>query len=62
MPKPNEMIELTTEPVGYNRFLEYRNYVFTDQNSNELISVKSEWVLFDLKTRKLVSTDRKSVV
>lgn len=62
MPKPNEMIELTTEPVGYNRFLEYRNYVFTDQNGNELISVKSEWVLFDLKTRKLVSTDKEMMV
>ena len=58
LPHPNEEIILTTEPFGYNRFLEYRNYVFTDQTGNELITVKSEWVLFDLKTRKLVSTDK----
>ena len=58
LPHPNEEIILTTEPFGYNRFLEYRNYVFTDQTGNELIAVKSEWVLFDLKTRKLVSTDK----
>ncbi|KGG53806.1 acyl-[acyl-carrier-protein] thioesterase [Lactobacillus sp. wkB10] len=58
LPRPNEEITLTTEPFGYNRFLEYRSYVFTDQNGNELITVKSEWVLFDLQTRKLVSTDK----
>ena len=44
LPHPNEEIILTTEPFGYNRFLEYRNYVFTDQTGNELITVKSEWV------------------
>ena len=58
LPRPNEEIIITTEPFGYNRFLEYRNYAFTDQSRNELITVKSEWVLFDLKTRKLVSTDK----
>ena len=58
LPRPNEEIVITTEPFGYNRFLEYRNYAFTDQSGNELITVKSEWVLFDLKTRKLVSTDK----
>ena len=58
LPRPNEEIIITTEPFGYNRFLEYRNYAFTDQSGNELITVKSEWVLFDLKTRKLVSTDK----
>ena len=58
LPRPNEEITITTEPFGYNRFLEYRNYAFTDQNGNDLITVKSEWVLFDLKTRKLVSTDK----
>ena len=58
LPRPNEEIIIITEPFGYNRFLEYRNYAFTDQSGNELITVKSEWVLFDLKTRKLVSTDK----
>lgn len=57
-PQPNEEITLTTEPIGYNRFLEYRDYQFLDKKGNELISAKSEWVLFDLKERKLVSTDK----
>ncbi|RMC38394.1 MULTISPECIES: acyl-[acyl-carrier-protein] thioesterase [unclassified Lactobacillus] len=58
LPKPNEEIIVSTEPVGYNRFLEYRNYLFSDQKGNELINVESEWVLFDLQKRKLVSTDQ----
>ena len=28
-PKPNENITLSTDPVGYNRFLEYRDYSFS---------------------------------
>ena len=57
-PKPNENITLSTDPVGYNRFLEYRDYSFSDQEGNELITAQSEWVLFDLAKRKLVSTDK----
>ena len=57
-PEPGEVITLTTEPIGYNRFLEYRDYQFTDEKGNTLITGKSEWVLFDLSKRKLVSTDK----
>ncbi len=58
-PQPNENIIISTEPVGYNRFLEYRDFAISDQAGNNLITAKSEWVLFDLKKRKLVSTDKK---
>lgn len=58
LPKPNEKIILSTEAVGYNRFLEYRDFAFSDEEGKELLSVKSEWVLFDLQKRKLVSTDK----
>ncbi|WEV50654.1 thioesterase [Lactobacillus sp. ESL0731] len=57
LPQPNDKITVTTDAIGYNRFLEYRNFSFVDEQGNELITAKSEWVLFDLKKRKMVSTD-----
>ncbi|WEV70492.1 thioesterase [Lactobacillus sp. ESL0785] len=59
LPQPNDQITVTTNAVGYNRFLEYRDFTFSDNQGNELIKVKSEWVLFDLKKRKMVATDEK---
>ncbi|BDR60812.1 acyl-[acyl-carrier-protein] thioesterase [Lactobacillus xylocopicola] len=58
LPHSNEQVVLSTEPVGYNRFLEYRDFIFTDTEGKELIKAQSEWVLFDLQKRKMVSTDK----
>ncbi|WEV38265.1 thioesterase [Lactobacillus sp. ESL0680] len=59
LPQPNDHITVTTDAVGYNRFLEYRDFNFIDEQGKTLITVKSEWVLFDLKKRKMVATDEK---
>ncbi|WEV41015.1 acyl-ACP thioesterase domain-containing protein [Lactobacillus sp. ESL0681] len=59
LPKPNDLVTVSTQATGYNRFLEYRDFTFTDQAGNQLIKAKSEWVLFDLQKRKMVPTDQK---
>ncbi|MDF7638397.1 thioesterase [Lactobacillus sp. ESL0791] len=59
LPRVTEKVVLTTEAKGYNRFFEYRDFSIDDQAGNKLITVKSEWVLFDLKKRKMVATDEK---
>lgn len=57
LPSPGEKIVLTTEASGYNRFFEYRDFSITDYEGEEIVTVKSQWVLFDLKKRKLIPTD-----
>ncbi|TSO25902.1 acyl-ACP thioesterase domain-containing protein [Lactobacillus sp. LL6] len=57
LPSPGEKIVLTTEASGYNRFFEYRDFSITDYKGQEIVTVKSQWVLFDLKQRKLTPTD-----
>ena len=57
LPAPGEKVVLTTEASGYNRFFEYRDFVITDYEGTEIVIVKSQWVLFDLKKRKLIPTD-----
>jgi medium-chain acyl-[acyl-carrier-protein] hydrolase len=57
LPHPNEQLTITTNPVGYNRFLEYRDFAINNASGKEIVKMNSEWVLFDLHKRKLVSTD-----
>ncbi|CCI85236.1 acyl-ACP family thioesterase [Lactobacillus pasteurii DSM 23907 = CRBIP 24.76] len=59
LPKPAEKVILTTTASGYNRFLSYRDFSIEDKAGNALVSVHSQWVLFNLKERKLVPSDEK---
>ncbi|WP_060459248.1 acyl-[acyl-carrier-protein] thioesterase [Lactobacillus acetotolerans] len=59
LPKPGDEINLITEASGYNRFFEYRDFMFDDKDGNRLVTVRSEWVLFDLQKRKMLPTDEK---
>lgn len=59
LPRPNEKVILATEASGYNRFFEYRDFWIIDQNQEKIVSVTSQWVLFDLKKRKMIPTDNK---
>lgn len=59
LPLALEKIILTTEASGYNRFFEYRNFGIEDATGAEIVSVTSQWVLFDLKKRHLVPADLK---
>ncbi len=57
MPKTLEKVTLTTEASGYNKFFEYRDFGIEDEKGNQLVKVTSQWVLFDLKKRKMVPSD-----
>ncbi len=57
LPAALEKVILTTEASGYNRFFEYRDFGIEDENGQEMVNVQSQWVLFDLKKRKMVPTD-----
>lgn len=57
LPKAGEKITFTAEPSGYNRFFEYRDFGAIDENGNKIIDVKSQWVVLDLKNRKIVESD-----
>lgn len=57
LPKPGEKVTLATEASGYNRFFEYRDFWIIDQKGEKIVSVTSQWVLFDLKKRKMIPSD-----
>ena len=57
LPKTLEKVTLTTEASGYNKFFEYRDFGIEDEKGNQLVKVTSQWVLFDLKKRKMVPSD-----
>lgn len=59
LPKPGEHVILSTEAAGYNRFFEYRDFGIADQDGNSLVQVHSQWIMFDLKKRKLTVADEK---
>lgn len=57
MPEAGDQVILSTNASGYNRFFEYRDFGISDPEGNPLISVKSQWVMLDLKKRHLVPAD-----
>lgn len=59
LPKPEEQVILSTQPAGYNRFFEYRDFKISTLDNQTLIKVTSQWVMFDLKKRKLIPCDQK---
>lgn len=57
LPRPGEKIILSTEAAGYNRFFEYRNFGIDTIDGTSMVRVQSQWVMFDLKKRKLIPCD-----
>lgn len=57
LPKPGEQVILSTEAAGYNRFFEYRDFGISTSEGRPLVRVHSQWVMFDLKKRKLIPCD-----
>ncbi len=60
MPQPGDQVVLSTNASGYNRFFEYRDFGVADQAGNPLVTVKSQWVMLDLKKRHMVPADQKN--
>lgn len=59
LPQPGDQVVLSTNASGYNRFFEYRDFGVADQAGNPLVTVKSQWVMLDLKKRHMVPADQK---
>lgn len=57
LPHPGQKITLTTNAAGYNRFFEYRDFGIETLTGKQLVSVRSQWVMFDLKKRHLTTCD-----
>lgn len=54
LPQVEQEVILQTEASGYNRLLEYRNFAILNQQHEVLVKVRSQWVMLDLLTRKIV--------
>lgn len=58
LPKAGEKITVTTNGSGYNRFFEYRDFGIIDSTNKKIVDVKSQWVILDLKNRKITEADK----
>ena len=54
-PVEEESVIIATWIENYNKFFSYRNYSIESQDHERLVTLKSVWVAFDLKARKLTS-------
>lgn len=54
LPHALEKLIFTTEASGYNRFFEYRSFSVQTLDGQNLIQVRSQWVMLDLAKRKLL--------
>lgn len=57
MPKLGQKLLFSTEATGYNRFFEYRDFGIKTENGEQLVTVHSQWVMFDLKKRTMIPCD-----
>ena len=57
LPEAGEKITVTTNGSGYNRFFEYRDFGIIDYTNEKIVDGKSQWVILDLKNRKITEAD-----
>lgn len=57
LPEAGEKITVTTNGSGYNRFFEYRDFGIIDSTNKKIVDAKSQWVILDLKNRKITEAD-----
>ena len=57
LPQADEKITVTAKPSGYNRFFEYRDFGIIDSTNKKIVDAKSQWVILDLKNRKITEAD-----
>ena len=53
--KWEEMVQLETWPVGYNRLFAQRHFRFSDKNNDILIEGNTDWVVMRFDTRTMIS-------
>ncbi len=59
--KDLEVVKVMTYPTK-NKFLEYpRNYIFYNENNEEIIKGKSIWMIYNLKTKEVIMDNFKEL-
>lgn len=61
LPKADEKVIFSTRASGYNRFFVYRDFSVKNMAGESLVEVKSQWIMFDLKNRKMVPPDKEII-
>ncbi|MBP2058534.1 medium-chain acyl-[acyl-carrier-protein] hydrolase [Lactobacillus colini] len=57
LPRAGERVVFTTKANGYNRIFCYRDFSVEDLAGKKLVEVRSQWVMLDLATRRVVAPD-----
>lgn len=58
LPQWGERINVTTWASDKERVATYREFVVTDSSGTELVSARSQWVLFDTRERKIAKMEK----
>ncbi len=54
-PKVGRFISIDTKPIEIGRFLTQRDYWVFDDKKNEIASATSQWIVFDVEKRAMIS-------
>lgn len=61
LPQADEKVIFSTRASGYNRFFVYRDFNVKNMDGETLVEVKSQWIMFDLKNRKMVPPNKEII-
>ena len=59
LPLADETVTFLADVAGYNRFFAYRDFKVIDEQGHDIIVAHSQWVILDLKERKIKEADPK---
>jgi len=54
LPVEGDMVIVETWPSGFERFTAFRTFQILDRNRKVLVSATSSWLIFNIKTRRMV--------
>ncbi|HIY57404.1 MAG TPA: acyl-[acyl-carrier-protein] thioesterase [Candidatus Tetragenococcus pullicola] len=55
LPEVGETIRITTEPIAYNKYFCYRNFLVENEEGQELVRMETVFTLMDIKKRRISS-------
>ncbi len=58
LPKWEDRVYLKTWASGKERIVTYREFEANDENGNTLFKARSQWILFDSKTRRITKIEK----
>lgn len=61
LPKFDDQITIKIDLCYYNRFFAYIKFLVKDLQENELVTINSQWILFNLLSRRMIELDSAKV-